>query len=103
MKRFLVINTLDEVLNIGIEVNISENGFTKVNNPYIVVNDDEHEQEQSFILLIDTLDKKYCFSNIDGNLVNNYYLSKFEHSEKLDSGSYHPLEDVIYYAYNSVF
>ena len=93
MKRFLIVNTIDSVLNETFEVFISENGYTKVENPYTGFN-----SEQCFILLVDTLDKKYCWAASDSNLLNNYFLSKFENVNKLSGGDYISLENIIRYA-----
>ena len=99
MKRFLIINTLDEILNITFQVFISENGYTKVDNPYLKFDDSKDGYKQGHILLVDTLQKEYCWSDNDSNLINNYFLSKFENSHKFSSiNEVITLENIIRYA-----
>lgn len=92
MKRFLILNFTDS-FNLLVETMIKEKGYLQVENPYT-----GFDAEQSFILLVDTLDKKYCWSASDSNLINNYFLSNFENVNKLSGGNYLILEDIIRYA-----
>jgi hypothetical protein len=90
MKRFLVINTKDEILNKTFEVFFNEKGYTKVENPYTSGDND--------ILIVDTLYKKYTYGENGSTLISNYFLSKFENVDKLSGGYDISLENIIRYA-----
>lgn len=76
MKRFILINTFDEVFNKVIKDFVNEN-YRWVNNSYTGGDND--------ILIIDTLNKCYTYGEFGSCLVSNIFLNGFEDSETLSN------------------
>ena len=78
MKRFLVINTINDDFNDTFSVFLSENGYKKIVNPYLEDLEDEDHHSLTYVLLVDTFGECYCYANFYSKLINSDFLSFYE-------------------------
>lgn len=85
MKRFLILNTINDNFNNKFAVFLSENGYKKIVNPYLEDLEDEYHHSLTYVLLVDTFGECYCYANFDSKLIDLYFLSFYELEHRFHS------------------